>query len=68
MNKGIRELGRGERRVYLLLGSLFFAAFAVGFTYIKPLNDINYLVSDRIYQSLIKKNQQSSNIKLICIE
>ena len=68
MNKGIRELGKRERRVYLLLGSLLFGAIAAGFTYIKPLNDIDYLVSDRIYQSLIKKNQENSNIKLISID
>lgn len=68
MNKGIRELGMRERKVYLLLGSLLFAAIAAGFTYIKPLNDIDYLVSDRIYQSLIKKNQENSNIKLISID
>ncbi len=68
INKGIRELGKRERRIYLLLGSLLFGAIAAGFTYIKPVNDIDYLVSDRIYQSLMKKNLESSDIKLIIID
>jgi len=68
MNNGIRDLTSRERRVYLLLGSLLFAAISAGFSYIKPLNDIDYMFTDHIYQSLVKKNQMESNIKIISID
>lgn len=66
--KGMKKLTRKERMIYLSVASCFFVMLSALFTYFKPLNTLDYLVSDLFYQSLVEKNESDSNIKIISID
>lgn len=66
--KGLKKLRKKERRIYLSVASCFFVMLSALFTYFKPLNTLDYLVSDLFYQSLVEKKESDSNIKIIAID
>ena len=68
MNKGLKKLTRKERAVYLSVFSVFYILLSLLFTYFKPINTIDYMVSDFFYQSLVEKKERSLNIKIIAID
>lgn len=66
--KGIKKLTKKERRIYLLVASCFLVMLSALFTYVKPLNTFDYLVSDMFYQPLVEQKESDSNIKIILID
>ena len=68
MNKGLKKLTKKERAVYLSVASVFYILLSLLFTYFKPINTIDYIVSDFFYQSLVEKKERSLNIKIIAID
>ncbi len=68
MNKGLKKLTKKERIIYLSVASVFFILVSLLFTYFKPINTIDYIVSDFFYQSLVEKKERSLNIKIIAID
>ncbi len=68
MNKGLKKLTKKERAVYLSLASVFFILLSLVFTYFKPINTIDYMVSDFFYQSIVEKKERNLNIKIIAID
>jgi len=68
MNKGLKKLTRKERAVYISVASVFYILLSLLFTYFKPINTIDYMVSDFFYQSLVEKKERSLNIKIIAID
>ncbi len=69
MNKSLKKLSVIARRLYIIVGALGFAALSVITTYIKPLNSVDYIVSDYIYQAVYKNiKKEQSNIKIIVID
>ena len=72
MSTGFKILSSREKRYYIIIGSLIAAIVAASFTYFKPLNDIDYMISDFFYQSMVEKSQSSpqenTNIKIISID
>lgn len=72
MSTGFKILSTRERRRYIIIGSLIAAVVAASFTYFKPLNDIDYMISDFFYQSVVERSQSSpkeaADIKIISID
>lgn len=72
MSTGFKILSSRERRRYIIIGSLIAAVVAASFTYFKPLNDVDYMISDFFYQNMMEKNQsnqkEAADIKIICID
>ena len=72
MTTGFKILSSSERRRYIIIGSLIAAVVAASFTYFKPLNDIDYMISDFFYQSMVERSQSSpqetADIKIISID
>ncbi|MCI9077988.1 MAG: adenylate/guanylate cyclase domain-containing protein [Lachnospiraceae bacterium] len=68
MNKGLKKLTKKERGIYLSVASVFFILLALLFTYFKPINTMDYMVSDFFYQSLVEKKERDLNIKIIAID
>lgn len=68
MNKGLKKLTKKERIIYLSVASVFFILVSLLFTYFKPINTIDYIVSDFFYQSLVEKKERSLNIKIIAVD
>jgi len=68
MNKGMKKLTKKERRIYISVASCFFILLSLLFTYLKPFNTIDYLVSDFFYQQVARQKEGSSNIKIISID
>lgn len=66
--KGLKKLTKKERSIYLAVASCFLIMLSALFTYFKPLNTLDYLVSDFFYQSLVEKKESDSNIKIIAID
>lgn len=46
MNKWKKKLTKKERGIYASVISVFFVVLSVLFTYLKPLNTLDYIVSD----------------------
>ena len=68
MNKWKKKLTKKERGIYASVISVFFVVLSVLFTYLKPLNTLDYIVSDFFYQYLAEKKESDSNIKIIAID
>lgn len=68
MNKGLKKLTKKERAIYLSVASVFFILLSLLFTYFKPFNTLDYIVSDWFYQSLVEKKERNLNIKIIAID
>ncbi len=68
MNKGLKKLTKKERAVYLSIASVFYILLSLLFTYFKPINTLDYMVSDFFYQSLVEKKERNLNIKIIAID
>lgn len=68
MNKGLKRLTRKERAVYLSVASVFYILLSLLFTYFKPINTIDYMISDFFYQSLAEKKERNLNINIIAID
>ncbi|MDE6615380.1 MAG: CHASE2 domain-containing protein, partial [Lachnospiraceae bacterium] len=68
MNKGLKKLTKKERAVYLSVASVFYILLSLLFTYFKPINTMDYLVSDFFYQSIVEKKERNLNIKIIAID
>lgn len=68
MSKGLKKLNKKERNIYLSVASVFFILVSLLFTYFKPFNTIDYMVSDFFYQSIVEKKERSLNIKIIAID
>lgn len=72
MNTGFKSLTARGRHYYIIIGSLIAAVVAASFTYFKPLNDIDYMISDFFYRSVADHDQSSrerdSDIKIISID
>ncbi len=58
MNKGLKKLTKKERAVYLSIASVFYILLSLLFTYFKPINTLDYMVSDFFYQSLVEKKER----------
>ena len=57
MNKWKKKLTKKERGIYASVISVFFVVLSVLFTYLKPLNTLDYIVSDFFYQYLAEKRK-----------
>lgn len=68
MNKWKKKLTKKERCIYASVISVFFVILSLLFTYLKPLNTLDYIVSDFFYQYLAEKKESDSNIKIIAID
>ena len=68
MNKWKKKLTKKERCIYASVISVFFVVLSLLFTYLKPLNTLDYIVSDFFYQYLAEKKESDSNIKIISID
>ncbi len=68
MSKGLKKLTRKERIIYISVASVFFMLLSLLFTYCKPVNTIDYIVSDFFYQPIVEKRERELNIKIIAID
>lgn len=68
MSQGIKKLTTNGRRIYILTASVCFVLVSILFTYFKPLNTLDYLVSDYFYQYIVEKKESDSSIKIISID
>lgn len=68
MNKWRKKLTKKEKGMYALTFSVFLVILSLLFTYLKPLNNLDYIVSDFFYQYLAEKRENDSNIKIIAID
>lgn len=68
MSKGLKKLNKKERRIYISIASVFFILLSLLFTYCKPINTIDYIVSDFFYQSIVERKERELNIKIIAID
>ncbi len=69
MNAGISGLSAKTKRAYLLIGSLAFVLISAFFTYLQPLNNVDYIVSDFFYRTILGEAKESdSNIKIIAVD
>ena len=68
MSKGLKKLTRKERIIYISVASVFFMLLSLLFTYCKPVNTIDYIVSDFFYNPIVEKRERELNIKIIAID
>lgn len=68
MNKWRKKLTKKEKGIYAVTFSVFLVILSLLFTYLKPLNTLDYIVSDFFYQYLAEKRENDSNIKIIAID
>lgn len=68
MSKGLNKLTRKGRLIYISVASVFFILLSLLFTYCKPINTIDYIVSDFFYQPIVERKERELNIKIIAID
>ena len=65
----MEEKAYEKRKRHICISNFsFFVVLSVLFTYLKPLNTLDYIVSDFFYQYLAEKKESDSNIKIIAID
>ena len=67
MNKIHKKWSRIIQMKYIFIGATIFASLAAFFSYFSPLQDLDFMLSDAIYQA-ISHNINSSLIKIISID